>query len=181
MIDIVTKISGGQTGADRGGLNSAFELGISHGGHCPKGRLAEDGSIPPAYQLIETDGNDYRTRTRLNVDNADVTLLFSHTSRGQGPGTLYTQKYCDETKKPYVRVMLGILNTEPYDAIIARQLRTKLKDISDRLGRSIVINVAGSRESRCPGIQKRVENIICFALANDGRLERYEGDDLLER
>jgi hypothetical protein len=35
-------ISGGQTGADRAGLDFAIEHGIEHGGWCPKGRLAED-------------------------------------------------------------------------------------------------------------------------------------------
>lgn len=43
-------VSGGQTGADRGGLDAAIELGIRHGGWCPKGRKAEDGAIPATYQ-----------------------------------------------------------------------------------------------------------------------------------
>ena len=36
-------ISGGQTGADRGGLDAAIACNIPHGGWCPKGRKAEDG------------------------------------------------------------------------------------------------------------------------------------------
>ncbi len=31
-------ISGGQTGADRGGLNAAIKLDIPYGGYIPKGR-----------------------------------------------------------------------------------------------------------------------------------------------
>ena len=46
-------ISGAQTGADRAALDAAIELGIPHGGWVPKGRLAEDGVIPPRYQLKE--------------------------------------------------------------------------------------------------------------------------------
>jgi hypothetical protein len=39
MNKIVYKIiSGGQTGANRGGLDAAIELGLQHGGFCPKGR-----------------------------------------------------------------------------------------------------------------------------------------------
>ena len=34
-------ISGGQTGADRGGLDAAIDLGIEHGGWCPLGRKSE--------------------------------------------------------------------------------------------------------------------------------------------
>ena len=38
-------VSGGQTGADRAGLDWAMKTGIPHGGWCPKGRRAEDGPI----------------------------------------------------------------------------------------------------------------------------------------
>ncbi|MFB3114968.1 MAG: YpsA SLOG family protein, partial [Nitrospirales bacterium] len=41
---MITKlISGGQTGADRGGLDAAIHCDLPHGGWCPKGRKAEDG------------------------------------------------------------------------------------------------------------------------------------------
>ena len=46
-------ISGGQTGADRAGLDFAIVNGISHGGFCPRGRKAEDGQIPERYDLEE--------------------------------------------------------------------------------------------------------------------------------
>lgn len=58
---IVEKIiSGGQTGADRGGLDAAIALGIPHGGWCPKGRRAEDGKVPKRYRLRETSGANYQ-------------------------------------------------------------------------------------------------------------------------
>ena len=44
-------ISGGQTGADRAGLDVAIRHGFPHGGWCPKGRKAEDGPIGGQYQL----------------------------------------------------------------------------------------------------------------------------------
>lgn len=44
-------ISGGQTGVDRAALDVAIELGIMHGGWCPRGRLSESGPIPLTYQL----------------------------------------------------------------------------------------------------------------------------------
>jgi len=39
-------VSGGQTGVDRAALDAAIALGIPVGGWCPKGRRAEDGTIP---------------------------------------------------------------------------------------------------------------------------------------
>ncbi|HXP61120.1 MAG TPA: putative molybdenum carrier protein [Dongiaceae bacterium] len=52
---LVEKIgSGGQTGADGAALDWAIEHGISQGGWCPKGRLAEDGPIDAQCNLQET-------------------------------------------------------------------------------------------------------------------------------
>ena len=39
-------VSGGQTGVDQGALEAAIELGLEHGGWCPRGRLSEAGPIP---------------------------------------------------------------------------------------------------------------------------------------
>ena len=50
---VIQIVSGGQTGADRGGLDAAVALGIEHRGWCPAGRRAEDGTIPGLYTLAE--------------------------------------------------------------------------------------------------------------------------------
>ena len=73
----ITVISGGQTGVDRGALDAAINLGIPHGGWCPKGRLAEDGKISSKYQLKETYSKMYAVRTRRNISLADATLIIS--------------------------------------------------------------------------------------------------------
>ena len=52
-------VSGGQTGVDQAALEVAIKLNIPHGGWCPKGRLAENGTIPSKYSLIETESSDY--------------------------------------------------------------------------------------------------------------------------
>ena len=65
---VPTKIlSGAQTGADRAALDWAIFRDIPHGGWCPKGRKAEDGKIPPHYQLTETPSASYLQRTEWNV------------------------------------------------------------------------------------------------------------------
>jgi len=43
-------VSGGQTGADRAALDWAIFRDVPHGGWCPKGRKAEDGTIPASYE-----------------------------------------------------------------------------------------------------------------------------------
>lgn len=80
---MITKIvSGGQTGVDRAALDVAIKLGISHGGWCPRGRVAEDGCIPNRYHLQcpigeneDTEGDIYTERTKLNIQDSDATLI----------------------------------------------------------------------------------------------------------
>jgi hypothetical protein len=69
--------SGGQTGADRAGLDWAIKNGIDHGGWCPKGRKAEDGTIQGQYQLQEASSGNYLQRTEWNVRDSDGTVIFS--------------------------------------------------------------------------------------------------------
>jgi len=70
-------ISGGQTGADRAGLDWPIKHGISNGGWCPKGRRAEDGPIHAKYQLQETPSRNPLQRTAWNVRDSDGTVIFS--------------------------------------------------------------------------------------------------------
>src|SRR5678816_2125621 len=73
----LTIISGGQTGADRAALDFALAHGLPHGGWCPKGRLAEDGTIPACYHLTEMPTSDYPARTAKNVQESDGTVIIS--------------------------------------------------------------------------------------------------------
>jgi hypothetical protein len=70
-------ISGGQTGVDRAALDAAIELGIPHGGWCPKRRLAEEGKIPEVYNLKETPSGTYKERTIFNVRDSYATLIIT--------------------------------------------------------------------------------------------------------
>ena len=95
-------ISGGQTGVDRAALDAAIELGIPHGGWCPRGRRAENGVIPSRYQLKEIEGIDYSERTRRNIVESDATLIL--TSGPLQGGTLLTFNLCIKLSRP-VRVV----------------------------------------------------------------------------
>ena len=72
-------VSGGQTGVDRAALDVGVECGLQIGGWVPRGRLAEDGTIPRRYTgLREADSTDPAIRTALNVRDSDATLIVSH-------------------------------------------------------------------------------------------------------
>lgn len=139
-------ISGGQTGVDRGALDAAIELRLSHGGWCPRGRLAEDGSVPPRYQLCETDSSEYRVRTEKNVLDSDGTLIL-HAGRLAG-GTALTRRLALQHQKPCLVVNLH--RAPNLDTIrqwlAAHHIQT--------------LNVAGPRESQCQGIQTQAKRFL---------------------
>ncbi len=136
-------LSGGQTGVDQAALEIALQFNIPHGGWCPKGRLAENGTIPPQYKLTETASSDYSVRTKLNIRDADGTLiLISHHAGEITNGTLLTIQEAKEKKKPYL--VIDLSQDGDIDAVVQW---ASDHDIC-------VLNIAGPRESQSPGINK---------------------------
>lgn len=135
---LVRIISGGQTGVDRAALDVAMARGLACGGWVPRGRRAEDGRIPARYPLRETRSSAYGERTRLNVRDADATLILTH-GRPSG-GTARTIDFARQLRRPHLLVDLAAA-ADPAAA------RSWLADLQVR-----VLNVAGPRESGCPGI-----------------------------
>jgi len=139
-------ISGGQTGVDRAGLDVAMALGIPHGGWCPKGRKAEDGAIPANYQLRETPKTYYKQRTGWNVRDSDGTLIVTRgTPTG---GTETTIKLAAAYGKPCL--VLDLL-TSPTPEMVGTWVNDN--EIN-------VLNVAGPRESGCPGIHSQAKALL---------------------
>lgn len=139
-------VSGGQTGADRGALNAARALGLSHGGWCPRGRRAEDGRIPDCYQLRETSSARYDVRTEQNVLDSDGTLIFFR--HRPGAGTALTHRLVRRHGKPHRLVDLAAA----YDI---DEIRNWLTCHAIQ-----ILNVAGPRESSCAGIEAEVETVL---------------------
>jgi hypothetical protein len=152
-------ISGGQTGVDRGGLDAALSLGLDHGGTCPAGRRAEDGAIPARYVLVEHASYGYPPRTRQNVHDADATLILT-LGKHVTAGTRLTAKLAQEAGKPWLAV-----NMESPQAV--DNLWTWLLEVDPA-----VLNVAGSRESKYPGIQRTAAAFLRMVI---GRLRENNG------
>lgn len=160
MIQLAKIISGGQTGADRGGLDAAIVLGIPHGGYCPRGRRAEDGRIPLKYGLIETIGANYYARTSENVALADATFIFARNADSLERGSLLTRELAEHARKPFA--VFGVFEPE-----VDRAVKRWLARV-----RPVVLNIAGNRESVTPGIQAAVRNVLIAALDNVQIIER---------
>ena len=94
LVEMLRKIiSGGQTGADRAGLDFAIHAGLKHGGYVPRGRKAEDGRIDERYNLAELSTSSYPARTRKNIEESEGTVIFSLERRLSG-GTKLTWETC---------------------------------------------------------------------------------------
>jgi predicted Rossmann-fold nucleotide-binding protein len=144
-------ISGGQTGADRAGLDCARMLGITTGGWCPRGRRAEDGMVPPEYPMRETQETDYRIRTQKNIEEADGTIVFIDGSITVESGSALTVRRCVRMGKPHMLLDLSVWSTE--DA--AKSVRAFVRGQNVR-----VLNVAGSRASLAPKIWQKVVDVL---------------------
>jgi hypothetical protein len=140
-------ISGGQTGADRSGLDFAIEAELAHGGYVPKGRKAEDGSIDEKYRLTELATNSYPERTKRNVRESDGTVILSLNEKLSG-GSALTLSYARHANKP----ILHIHNSEPSRDFFARQVH-QLKEFIESNAIE-ALNVAGTRESNEPGVYR---------------------------
>jgi hypothetical protein len=135
-------ISGGQTGVDRAALDAALAAGVACGGWCPLGRWAEDGPIDPRYPLSETASADPAERTRANVAAADATLILSPAPLFQvADGTRATADAARASGKPWRVEML------PGDPAAVRDW-IAVEGVA-------ALNVAGPRESTCPGVYQQ--------------------------
>ena len=150
-------ISGGQTGADRGALEAALKAGFAYGGLVPKGRLAEDGCVPAKFTAMEeSDTEDYRFRTRWNAEHSDATLVLAFSDQLEG-GTQRTRQYCMNARKPVFVDNPNTPTTDGDQLAVFKWLAKVSKKIG---GRPIVLNVAGPRESKEPGLELAVERYV---------------------
>jgi Circularly permutated YpsA SLOG family len=146
-------VSGGQTGADRGALDAALDLGLEHGGYCPAGRRAEDGRIPDRYRLVETASTEYAVRTERNVVESDGTLLVT-----RGPatgGSALTAELAARKGRPLLHIDLD----RAPDIACAAEVREWIAAFGIE-----VLNVAGPRASGCRGIAQDVRALLRTAL-----------------
>lgn len=141
-------ISGGQTGADIGGLVGAKRVGIPTGGYAPRGYKTEAGNQPEVlkgFGLIELPSSNYKHRTKQNVFSSDATLIVSTDPTSNG--TQLTIRYCKEFKKPFLLIDPG------------KDCHEIIREFLDNHG-PMVLNIAGNRESKSKGIASRTADII---------------------
>lgn len=151
-LPIAKIISGGQTGVDRAALDVAIELQIPCGGWCPRGRLAEDGTVPERYPLREIRSAEYAERTERNVVDSDGTLIIA--TRPLTGGTALTVELAHRRDKPCF--IVDLQDVPDVSTIITwiehHQIET--------------LNIAGPRESNHPGIYEEAGHFLRKLFTN---------------
>ena len=156
-------VSGGQTGADRAALDVAIRLGIPYGGWCPRGGRAEDLPDPPgllrAYpELVETPTTDSAVRTEWNVRDSDATLLLTDRPESLSGGTALTRDLAMRLGRPVL-----VTSTGEVEAV-----RAWLRELREQSAQPLVLNVAGPRESKEPGLYAAASRLLEQVLAPPG-------------
>ena len=146
-------ISGGQTGADRAALDAAIESGLPCGGYCPLGRLTEDGRLPRRYPLTESLSSSYLVRTLQNLLSSDATVCFYH-GELEG-GTAKTADFCRLHDKP-----LLLIDAATTSAPLAADNLLAFV----RKHQPGILNIAGSRQSKCRTIYAYTKTVLDEAL-----------------
>jgi hypothetical protein len=102
-------ISGGQYGADIGGLAAAYDLKIQTGGIAPLGYKTIYGKNLRLKQLglVESKSSNYRIRTFENVKMSDGTIRFAYNFKS--PGEICTLNAIKIFKKPHLDIHLDKL------------------------------------------------------------------------
>ncbi len=160
----ITKIvSGGQTGADQGALEAAVYCSLPYGGWIPKGRKAEKGQkVPTKFdQLREMMTSDYLARTEANVVDSDATLVLTY-GKATG-GSKKTIEFAEKHGKPVLHI--GIDQYSPRDCAMFVKRWFEGDITKPTPPDNCTLNVAGSRESKSPGIQHDVMNVIIEVIS----------------
>jgi hypothetical protein len=152
-------ISGFQTGADIAGIKAAYDSNLETGGYIPKDFKTELGNKPNyiMYGAIETNSPNYEHRTLKNVLHSDFTIIFDYAGSG---GSKLTKNLCSKNNKPYLYLTKSKIDKPDIVDVIFKEL------INNKYN---IINIAGNRESKCKGIEKKVYNILydVFAKYNE--------------
>lgn len=155
---IVKIISGGQTGADKGGLIAAKKANIKTGGIAPKSFMTEAGkdpSLKSEYGLRENFSDDLKERTLSNLRGAHCTIVFA--TKPGSRGTKFTIDSLEKEKRMHIVL-------SPFETDATEKVREFLDLVYERYKNPLIVNIAGNRESRSKGIEEEVIDVLINIL-----------------
>ena len=160
--------SGGQTGVDRAALDCAIARSLPYAGWCPRGGGAEDLPDPPGVlaiypHLVETPSSVPEQRTAWNVRDSHATLIILGAAGvDASPGTKLAVTCAQAIFQRPFHVADTALPGAERDA--KEWLARIFESIEPFEMDPIVLNVAGPRESECPGVYLKARRFIAELL-----------------
>lgn len=163
-------ISGGQTGADRGGIEAAYELGVETGGTAPLAYRTSRGDDPTlkALGLTEDMSYAYPPRTKLNVKNSDGTVIIG--TQMNSAGSVLTYRLAMAMHRPCRLIGLPENYTNEELIVQAKSLANFI-----RANKITVLNVAGNRDDYASYLHHH----MTFKLIQCALLDLYSTGELL--
>lgn len=134
-------ISGGQCGADEGGIFIAKNFGLETGGWIPRGWKTANGPRPDlgtTYGLKEAKSDEYKPRTVLNIKDSDGTIVVA--SNPDSPGCRLTINTCRQLSKPCFWTLPKNVSKALADNVANWIVEQNIE----------VLNVAGNRDFQSP-------------------------------
>lgn len=151
-------VSGGQTGVDQGALDASRWINFLYGGWVPKGRRTEAGTLPPVYKgMQEHTSSEYLARTEANVVDSDATLVMTH-GMPTG-GSKRTIEFARKHGRPWHHLNMS-KHMKP-------EVKKAMEWIKESCPANCILNVAGTRESKEPGIQMETLVWVLQILGKD--------------
>jgi len=109
--------------------------------------------IPDKYPLVEMSSTSYTSRTEQNVIDSDATLVLN---RGKlSGGTRHTVEFAHKHGRPFLVVQLD-------ETVNPDTVRRWIDDTNIH-----TLNIAGPRESKCPGIYNQALMFLGELLRRD--------------
>ncbi len=148
MSQIVEVRVGGQSGADRGGMDAAQACGVAVRGWCPAGGWAEDYPTPPGVlklypQLVETPSADVAQRTEWNIRDSSCCLVLNSRARGISHGTDIGYALYARYETPYHEITID------GDTSLEAQIDAACEWLESLDDDAIVLGIGGPRASEC--------------------------------
>lgn len=147
-------ISGGQTGAERAGLDVAIKIAKKYGGYLLKGRKTDDGALSKKYKcMTELSTETAFAQTTKNIIEADGTLIFTMGAIEKDIAFVINQaQKCDAS---YIRIDLSKYLESKAGEIVS----SWLKRVQPK-----VLNITGTHETAAKGIYAKVTSILLQVL-----------------
>lgn len=155
-------ISGGQSGADQGGLMAAWSMGVETGGWAPAEYRTNHGANPllEALGLTCAGSSSYTQRTEMNVTRSDATVVFGHDLTSSG--SRQTISLCRTHAKPCFTAEFPLpvrtLQVDD-DEVLAHQVVSFITT-----NQVVILNVAGNRDQETLANFSRTRKVMVLVL-----------------